>query len=156
MTTLMPYRYNRHLSNRSNDLLNPFDDFFRSFFGTDVSTNAMRVDVKDEGDHYLLEADMPGIKKEDVSIEVNDGVLTISADINQEKKETKEGYVCSERRSGHVERSFNLEGIDVGSIKADYRQGVLMVRLPKEKVQEKKNTFKIAIGDEVSKLSDGE
>lgn len=52
---------------------------------------------------------MPGVKKEDISLEVNDGVLTISADINQEKKETKEGYVCNERRCGHVERSFNLE-----------------------------------------------
>lgn len=114
------------------------------------------MDVREKEDAFLLEADLPGVKKENISLDVNDGVLTISADINQEKKETKEGYVCSERRSGHVERSFNLEGIDVGGIKADYQQGVLMVRLPKEKVQEKKNTFKIAIGDEVSKLSDGE
>ena len=53
-------------------------------------------------------------------------------------------------------RSFNLEGIDVSAIKADYRHGVLMVRLPKEKTQEKKNGFKIAIGDEANKLSDGE
>ena len=55
-----------------------------------------------------------------------------------------------------MERSFNLEGIDVSAIKADYRHGVLMVRLPKEKTQEKKNGFKIAIGDEPNKLSDGE
>ena len=51
---------------------------------------------------------------------------------------------------------INLEGIDVNAIKADYRHGVLMVRLPKEKTQEKKNGFKIAIGDEANKLSDGE
>lgn len=131
MTTLMPYRYNRHLSNRSNDLLNPFDDFFRSFFGTDVSTNAMRVDVKDEGDHYLLEADMPGIKKEDVSIEVNDGVLTISAQAKQSREEKKENYVFSERRSGSFSRSFTLNGIDEEKISAACEDGVLKLTLPK-------------------------
>lgn len=131
MTTLMPYRYNRHLSNRSNDLLNPFDDFFRSFFGTDVSTNAMRVDVKDEGDHYLLEADMPGIKKEDVSIEVNDGVLTISAQSSQNREEKKENYVFSERRSGSFSRSFTLNGIDEEKISAACEDGVLKLTLPK-------------------------
>ena len=131
MTTLMPYRYNRHLSNRSNDLLNPFDDFFRSFFGTDVSTNAMPVDVKDEGDHYLLEADMPGIKKEDVSIEVNDGVLTISAQTKQSREEKKENYVFSERRSGSFSRSFTLNGIDEEKISAACEDGVLKLTLPK-------------------------
>ena len=131
MTTLMPYRYNRHLSNRSNDLLNPFDDFFRSFFGTDVSTNAMRVDVKDEGDHYLLEADMPGIKKEAVSIEVNDGVLTISAQTKQSREEKKENYVFSERRSGSFSRSFTLNGIDEEKISAACEDGVLKLTLPK-------------------------
>ena len=131
MTTLMPYRYNRHLSNRSNDLLNPFDDFFRSFFGTDVSTNAMRVDVKDEGDHYLLEADMPGIKKEDVSIEVNDGVLTISAQTKQSREEKKENYVFSERRSGSFSRSFTLNGIDEEKISAACEDVVLKLTLPK-------------------------
>ena len=145
MYTIVPFR--RAFDSAFAPLFN--DHFMREFFDASNAPE-MRVDA------FLLEADLPGVKKENISLDVNDGVLTISADINQEKKETKEGYVCSERRSGHVERSFNLEGIDVGGIKADYQQGVLMVRLPKEKVQEKKNTFKIAIGDEVSKLSDGE
>ena len=141
---------------------NPFqtmDEFERNFFNPsffETTLEQFKTDIKDDGDSYTLQADLPGFDKKDIHLDLNNDVLTISADINQEKKETKEGYVCSERRSGHVERSFNLEGIDVGGIKADYQQGVLMVRLPKEKVQEKKNTFKIAIGDEVSKLSDGE
>lgn len=131
MTTLMPYRYNRHLSNRNNDLLNPFDDFFRSFFGTDVSTNAMRVDVKDEGDHYLLEADMPGIKKEDVTIEVNDGVLTISAQTNSAREEKRDNYIFNERRSGSYSRSFTLNGVDEDKISAVCDNGVLKLTLPK-------------------------
>ena len=131
MTTLMPYRYNRHLSNRNNDLLNPFDDFFRSFFGADVSTNAMRVDVKDEGDHYLLEADMPGIKKEDVTIEVNDGVLTISAQTGSTREEKHDNYIFNERRSGSYSRSFTLNGVDEDKISATCESGVLKLTLPK-------------------------
>lgn len=91
----------------------------------------MRVDVKDEGDHYLLEADMPGIKKEDVSIEVNDGVLTISAQTKQSREEKKENYVFSERRSGSFSRSFTLNGIDEEKISAACEDGVLKLTLPK-------------------------
>lgn len=146
MYTLVPFRRTAFAP-----LFN--DHFMREFF--DVAPE-MRVDVRQKDDAYLLEAELPGMKKEDISLNVEDGVLTISAEINQEKKESREGYVCSERRSGHVERSFNLEGIDVGGIRADYRDGVLMVRLPKEKAEEKKNGFKIAIGDEPGRLTEGE
>ncbi len=151
MYTIVPFH--RAMNTAFAPLFN--DHFMREFFDMDGAPE-MRVDVREKDGAYLLEADLPGVKKEDISLDVNDGVLTISADINQEKKETREGYVCSERRCGHVERSFNLEGIDVNGIKADYRHGVLMVRLPKEKAEEKKNGFKIAIGDAVGKLSDGE
>lgn len=146
MYTLVPFRRTAFAP-----LFN--DHFMREFF--DVAPE-MRVDVRQKDDAYLLEAELPGMKKEDISLNVEDGVLTISAEINQEKKESREGYVCSERRSGHVERSFNLEGIDVGGIRADYRDGMLMVRLPKEKAEEKKNGFKIAIGDEPGRLTEGE
>ena len=141
MYTIVPFR--RAMNTAFAPLFN--DHFMREFFDMDGAPE-MRVDVREKDGAYLLEADLPGVKKEDISLDVNDGVLTISADINQEKKENREGYVCSERRCGHVERSFNLEGIDVNGIKADYRHGVL----------EKKNGFKIAIGDAVGKLSDGE
>lgn len=146
MYTLVPFRRTAFAP-----LFN--DHFMREFF--DVAPE-MRVDVRQKDDAYLLEAELPGMKKEDISLNVEDGVLTISAEINQEKKESREGYVCSERRSGHVERSFDLEGIDVGGIRADYRDGVLMVRLPKEKAEEKKNGFKIAIGNEPGRLTEGE
>ena len=147
MYTLVPFR--RSFAPLFND------HFMREFFDMDAMPE-MRVDVREKDGAYLLDAELPGLKKEDINLNVNDGVLTISADINQEKKENKDGYVCSERRCGHVERSFNLEGIDVSGITADYRHGVLTVRLPKEKAEEKKNSFRIAIGDEVGKLSDGE
>lgn len=152
MYTLVPFR--RAMNTAFAPLFN--DHFMREFFDTDNAMPEMRVDVRQKDDAFLLEADLPGMKKENISLDVNDGVLTISADIHNDKKEEKNGYVCSERRSGHVERRFNLEGIDLSGIKADYRDGVLMIHLPKEKVEEKKNGFKIAIGDNVEKLTDGE
>ena len=99
MYTIVPFR--RAFDSAFAPLFN--DHFMREFF---AASNApeMRVDVREKEDAFLLEADLPGVKKEDISLDVNDGVLTISADINQEKKETKEGYVCNERRCGHVER----------------------------------------------------
>ena len=108
MYTIVPFR--RAFDSAFAPLFN--DHFMREFFDVNTAPE-MRVDVREKEDAFLLEADLPGVKKEDISLDVNDGVLTISADINQEKKETKEGYVCNERRCGHVERSFNLEGIDV-------------------------------------------
>ena len=80
-----------------------FDEFMRPFFGS-MQQDSMRVDVKDEGDHYLLEAEIPGAKRDDVHVSVDEGVLTISAEWNSEKKDAKDDkrYVISERRYGSV------------------------------------------------------
>lgn len=132
MSNLMPYRFNRHPLARAEYPF--FDDFFRPFFsGSEAMPTAIRVDVKDEGDHYLLEADMPGFKKEDVRIEVDDGVLTISAETNEEKKdEQKANYLYNERRRMKVSRSFSLNGIDEAAISAACDNGVLKLTLPKQ------------------------
>lgn len=138
MYTLVPFR--RTMSPMFND------HFMRDFFDA-PAVPEMRVDVQEQDNAYLLEADLPGVKKDDIQLNVQDGVLTISADVNTHKEENKEGYVCSERRSGHVERSFSLEGIDLTGITADYQSGVLMVTLPKEHKEEKPNSLRIHIGD---------
>lgn len=149
MYTMVPFR--RAMNTAFAPLFN--DSLFNEFFG-EHSMPEMRVDVRERENAYLLEADLPGLKKEDINLNVNNGVLTISADLHSEKKEEQSGYVCSERRCGHVERSFNLEGIDVSGVKADYQNGVLMVLLPKQKVEEKKDGFSIAIGDDLSHLNE--
>ncbi len=137
MYTIVPFRRQSR-----NDMMNPFasDRFFRSFFDMSdmVGSAGFRVDVKDEGDSYKLEAELPGVGKDKISLAIEDDTLTISADLNEEKKEERSGYLYSERRTGHVERRFNLEGIMQDSISADYQNGVLLVTLPKEKVEEKK------------------
>ena len=112
MFNVIPFRAARNLMNTSmDDMLS--DRFFRNFFDMSdmVGTAGFRVDVKEQPDAYVLEAELPGVKQDDITLTAEDGVLTIAADINSEKKDNREGYLYSERRTGHVERRFSLEGV---------------------------------------------
>lgn len=143
MYTLVPYRSRREVSRPS-----LFDDrFFRSFFDMNdmVGSAGFRVDVKEQPDAYTLEAELPGVKQDQISLTVDNDVLTIAADMNVEKKEEKESYLYSERRFGHMARSFNLEGINQENISAEYKDGVLTVRLPKNTPEPEKVARRIEI-----------
>lgn len=130
MYSLLPF--GRYTNNSLNSL---FDDFERSFFPVDRSQMpAFRTDIKDEGDHFLLEADLPGFRKEDIDLHLQDGLLTITAkhDESSENKDENGKYVCRERRVGSFTRSFNVSGIQEDAISASYENGVLKLTLPKQ------------------------
>lgn len=130
MYSLLPF--GRYTNNSLNSL---FDDFERSFFPVDrTAMPAFRTDIKDEGDHFLLEADLPGFKKEDIDLHLQDGVLTITAKHDETVENKDEGgkYVCRERRVGSFTRSFNVSGIQEDAISAGYENGVLKLTLPKQ------------------------
>ena len=93
---------------------------------------AFRVDVRREEDAYYIEAELPGVKLADIDITVADDVLTIAAEVNTARREEQGGYIHTERRSGRVERRFNLEGVRQEEITASSVDGILTVRLPKE------------------------
>jgi HSP20 family protein len=138
MFTMVPYR--RYLTKPVRPFESFFNDsFFRNFLnGTEgLLTNSFRVDVRDTDDAYVIEAEMPGLKEEQIKLEVDDGMLTISADFQNEIKQEDSDKLYCERRSGHMERSFNLENIDADNISAKYKDGILYVNLPKEKPVEK-------------------
>ena len=146
MFSMVPVRTNRHVAVRNNEnYFNPFsDDFFRAFFGDDFANGMLsaerplKVDIRDEGDRYLLEADMPGVSRENVHVDVNDGVMTISAEVNESKDSTDNGrYVYRERRYGRTSRAFNLDGIREEDITAEFKDGVLRLNLPKVEAQPK-------------------
>ena len=146
MFSIVPVRTNRHVAVRNNEnYFNPFsDDFFRAFFGDDFANGMLsaerplKVDIRDEGDRYLLEADMPGVSRENVHVDVNDGVMTISAEVNESKESTDNGrYVYRERRYGRTSRAFNLDGIREEDITAEFKDGVLRLNLPKVEAQPK-------------------
>ena len=121
-----------YTNRNSSSLMDLFDEFERSVFGeSGRRAPVFSTDIRDEGDHYLLEAELPGFRKEDIDLDVKDGFLTISAS-RQESGETKQGgYLCRERRSGSFSRSFNLDGIQEDGITASYNDGVLELTLPK-------------------------
>ena len=129
MFTMIPYR--PMTENRPQYPI--CDDFFRPFFGRPME-RSFKVDVKDSGDSYTLEAELPGVEKDNIEIGVENDVLTISVR-RDDKKEDKDpsGYVIRERRMGRASRSFSVEGIRQDDITAQYVNGVLTLTLPKEK-----------------------
>lgn len=146
MLSMIPYRMMNNLSGARSGWMN--DPFFRSFMDmTGSGLNSFRVDVRERDNAYLLDAELPGIPRDKIELSVDQDVLTISANIESEKKEKNENYCYSERRVGHVQRSFNLEGIDQDSITASYQNGILSVTLPKAKPIPEKSSRKIAIGE---------
>lgn len=145
MNTLVPYR--RYLGRSLNNSLLG-DNFFRSFFNLsdEMGPSGFRVDIKDSGKAFTLEAEIPGVKEDQINLTVDNGMLTISADIKSETKTENENYFYSERRSGHVERSFNIEGIHEDRITAAYENGILSVTLPKREPEPEKTARRIEIG----------
>lgn len=155
MFGLVPFGMKKDVSTREQapqsifDVFNePFfhDDFFNGFgLSTMMQGGGMRVDVKDKGDSYELTADLPGLKKEDLSLSYQNGYLTIAAnrDESREEKEEDGRYLRRERHAGSVSRSFYIDNIDEAKIDAEFKDGVLHVTLPKTAVVEHPSTINI-------------
>ena len=107
---------------------NPFGSFFNA-----PALNQFRTDVTDEGDHYLLETDLPGFEKKDITLDIHDDMLTIRAERKSkvEEKDKKDKVIRMERSYGSYQRSFDISGVDADQIKAKYTDGVLRLTLPK-------------------------
>ena len=124
---------------------NLFDDFFSDPFGMMVpqgrdplygkhAKNLMRTDVRETEDTYELDVDLPGFKKDEVTLELKDGVLTIQAVKGLDKDETdKKGkYIRQERYAGACSRSFYVgEHVEPEDIRAKFENGILQISLPK-------------------------
>lgn len=131
MALLMDRRYNP---------FRDFEDINRAFFG-DNSLAEFKTDIRDVGDGFVLEADLPGFKKEDIKLSLNGDTLTIKAERHSdfEDQDKKSGYLRCERSYGSYSRSFDVTGVDVSKISASYNDGVLAVRLPKQGPKEPEN-----------------
>jgi len=113
------------------------DRVFDAFFGGRTANGTTRrwvpaMDLVETDDHLVLRADLPGLDKEDVEIEVKDGVLTISGERRAEHEDSADGYHRVERAYGRFSRSLSLpQGIDADQVQASFDKGVLEVRIPK-------------------------
>jgi len=121
---------------------NYFDNFEKSFWGnTQKTVGTFKTDVLDKGDKYLLQAELPGFKKEDIYIDLEGNYLTIQASHTRESENNSDKIVRKERQYSSFSRSFNVSGINTNAIKAEYNNGILELELPKipeEKPQSKK------------------
>ena len=126
----------------SKDPLKMFDDIWE---GTQLpATSAFKVDISEDENAFYIEAEMPGLKKEDISLGVEEDVLTIKGERKKETEEQGKNYHRVERNYGSFSRSFNLgELIDQENIEASFENGVLHVSLPK--AQQVRKTKEITI-----------
>ena len=134
MFELTPFRSNYYVS--AYDPFKEMEEFERRFFGQ--RTPAMKTDIRETENAYILESDLPGFSREDIHAEINNGYLTIRAEHKSENEDKSESYLRRERSYGSFSRTFDLDGIDAEAITASFKNGVLTLELPKmqQKVEE--------------------
>jgi HSP20 family protein len=126
----------------SKDPLKLFDDIWSG--AHQPSAPAFKVDISEDESGFHIDAELPGIEKENIALNIEDDVLTIKAERKGETEEGKKNYHRIERSSGSFSRSFNLgEMIDQESINAEFQNGVLHVILPKALPVKKKKEILI-------------
>ena len=131
MFELIPF--DRHIRNAASfDPFRMLEEMDRRFMSSAPAVSAFRTDVLDTGDAFKLECELPGFKKEDIKLDIENDCLTISAERKIETKEGKDNYVKRERIYGSFTRCFDVSGINVDGIEASYTDGMLNVTLPKK------------------------
>ena len=131
MFELVPYSRKRNVT-----FYNPFDEFEdvqRRFFGENA-VREFKTDIRDNGESYMLEAELPGFKKEEIAVNIEGDTLTIRAERSEstEEKDGKGNFVKRERSYGSFSRSFDMTGIRVEDVSAAYEDGILKLTLPKK------------------------
>jgi HSP20 family protein len=138
----------RSLVNREN----PFLDFAKDFFDTNfdylptLTKNGGLSNISENESDYLVEISAPGLKKEDIKIELENDVLKISSNVENEKEEKNENYHKREFYKSSFERSFAIpKGVNKNEISATMTDGILIVEIPKMKEEKKNENIKITI-----------
>jgi HSP20 family protein len=144
-----PFREFTTLQNEMNRLFNTvFDAPAPGNGGSTMRRWMPAMDLVETEDHFVLRADLPGMKEEDVKIEFEDGTLTVSGERKAEHESKNEGYYRVERAFGSFARSLTLpQGIDPEAVTASFNNGVLEVRIPKPE-QRKPRRIEIGAADQ--------
>lgn len=120
------------------------DDFFNDFVPMPrMPKNDMKCDIYEKDGKVHIEMDVPGFKKEDVKIDVDEGILTIEATKSEEKEEKDKNYYRKERTYGTFKRQFTVGNIKEEEINAKFNDGVLKISFPKEEHKETKKFIEI-------------
>ncbi|MGH8694618.1 MAG: Hsp20/alpha crystallin family protein [Burkholderiales bacterium] len=130
-----------NLARYSYPLDETFDDLFKGFFVRPMTFEnqgqaQFRIDVKEDDGAYVVQAEIPGVKKEDINVTINGNQVAISTEVKREREDKQgEKVLRSERYYGKAYRAFSLaQDVDEASAQAKYDEGVLELRLPKKAV----------------------
>jgi HSP20 family protein len=137
MAGLVPFnKKNKEISTNTGfeDFYNVLDDYFSNDwpFKRTLTHDTFKVDVEDNGNEYLIEAEVPGLDKKDINVELNDGKLMISITRDENSESKKKNFIHRERRYSSMSRSIYLEDAKPDGIKAKLENGLLKVVVPKE------------------------
>jgi len=141
----------RELASLQQEMNRLFGTFFDAPTGSSGAGSQLRrwipaMDLVEIDDHFVLKADLPGLDEQDVHLEVEDGVLTVSGERKIDHEEKKEGFYRVERSFGSFRRSLSLpEGVNAEAVSASFDKGVLEVRIPKPE-QSKPRKVSIQVG----------
>lgn len=135
MFDLVPFRRN-DMARKGDTFDNIFDNFFNDnfFYPANFNAGGFRVDLKEDDKNYLIEADLPGIDKDNIQIDYENNYLTISAKREDVKEDNSDNYVRKERHYGEFRRSFYIDNVDENKIDASFKNGVLALNLPKKEI----------------------
>lgn len=135
MFGLIPFR----MTGRNNNTISSLSDIFDNFFNDDLTNafsmdNSIRADVRETDEAYLVEAELPGVNKEDVRLDYENNCLTISALKNETFEDRHENYLRQERHYGQITRNLYFDNVEKSQIQARFQNGVLDIILPKKTI----------------------
>lgn len=138
------FSYTTIATSNAPNALKEFAEIFNSGAGAAVS-NAFHVDVRDVGDKYILEAELAGVKRENISLRYkeNQFIISVRQELARERKKATK-YLYQERYKGNMVWSFHLENIDETRAVATFKDGILLVTIPKRKDADKGYSIHIA------------
>ena len=145
MFGLIPFN-TKSIDNKGDEFGNLISDFFNDDFFTpfNVDSNNFHADIKETDNEYLVVAELPGVKKEDIFLEYNDNQLVISAKRDEFINGEKDNYIRKERHYGTFSRAFYVDNVDKNDILAKFENGELKIVLPKlEKTSPSSNRIEI-------------
>ncbi len=135
MFGLVPFKFNNGVNNKGLTLNDMFNDFFNDDMLSEFNSGgSFKTDIKETPEEYIVHAELPGVKKEDINIDYTNNYLTISARRNNEYEEKKENYIKREISYGSISRVFYINNVDKSLIKAKFDNGVLNIELPKKEI----------------------
>lgn len=144
---LIPFRRRNLIDfdERLDNFHNRLDDlFYGNIMGENLRMDTFKLDIEEKKQQYVVSAEMPGINKDEIDIEINNDRLTITVERKTETDVEEKNYIHKERRFSSMQRSVYLNDIDEGEIEANLTDGVLTIAIPK-KPTKKEETQKIEI-----------